>query len=208
MSRILVYFAHPGRRYSRANLGMAETVRHLAGISFVDLYEHYPRHDIDIEAEQARLLDADVIVFQFPLFWYSTPSLLKDWMDLVLEHGFAYGEGGEALKGKALLCAITTASPEDAYSSDGFQHYPLRTFLTPLEQTARLCQMRFLPPYVLYEALKASEDERLGAHENGYKRLMLGLREGVFDHQGAQRIDILQARTLDAVLNDEEARHG
>lgn len=208
MSRILVYFAHPGRRYSRANLAMAETVSHLAGISFIDLYEHYPRHDIDIEAEQARLLDADVIVFQFPLFWYSTPSLLKDWMDLVLEHGFAYGEGGEALKGKSLLCAITTASPESAYSSHGFQQYPLRTFLTPLEQTARLCQMRFLPPYVLYEALKASEDEHLERHEHGYKRLLLGLREGVFDPDGAQRIDILQAKTLNAVLNDEEARHG
>lgn len=208
MSRILVYFAHPGRRYSRANLGMAETVRHLAGINFIDLYEHYPRHDIDIETEQTRLLDADVIVFQFPLFWYSTPSLLKDWMDLVLEHGFAYGEGGEALKGKTLLCAITTASPEDAYSSTGFQRYPLRTFLTPLEQTARLCQMRFLPPYVLYDALKASEDERLQLHENGYKRLLLGLRESVFDHNGAERIDILKAATLDAVLNDEEARHG
>ena len=56
--------------------------------------------------------------------------------------------------------------------------------------------------------VERAEDERLGAHENGYKRLMLGLREGVFDHEGAQRIDILQARTLDAVLNDEEARHG
>ena len=208
MSRILVYFAHPGRRYSRANLGMAETVRHLAGITYIDLYEHYPRHDIEIETEQDRLLEHDVIVFQFPLFWYSTPSLLKDWIDLVLEHGFAYGEGGEALKGKALLCAITTSSPEDAYSSEGFQHYPLRTFLTPLEQTARLCQMRFLPPYVLYEALKAAEDERLQVHEDGYKRLLIGLREGHYDYERAREVHILQAGTLDAVLNDGETGHG
>ncbi|WP_440959565.1 NAD(P)H-dependent oxidoreductase [Oceanicaulis sp. LC35] len=203
MSRVLVYFAHPGRRYSRANLTMAEAVDHLAGISFVDLYEEYPRHDIDIETEQARLADHDVIVFQFPLFWYSTPSLLKDWIDLVLEHGFAYGEGGEHLKNKALLCAITASSAEEAYSPDGFQHYPLRTFLTPLEQTARLCQMSFLPPYVLYESLKASEDERLIAHTRGYKRLLIGLREGQFDYEAARTFDLLQADGLDAVLKDE-----
>ncbi|WP_306017427.1 NAD(P)H-dependent oxidoreductase [Oceanicaulis sp. MMSF_3324] len=208
MSRILVYFAHPGRRYSRANLGMADTVSHLAGVTYIDLYEHYPRHDIDIETEQDRLLEHDVIVFQFPLFWYSTPSLLKDWIDLVLEHGFAYGEGGEQLRDKALLCAITCSSSEEAYSSEGFQHYPLRTFLTPLEQTARLCQMRFLPPYVLYDSLKASEDERLGHHELGYKRLMIGLREGDFDYERAREIDILKADGLDAVLPAAEASHG
>jgi putative NADPH-quinone reductase len=204
MARVLVYFAHPGRRYSRANLGMAEAVKHLAGVSFVDLYELYPRHDIEIEAEQARLVEHDVIIFQFPLFWYSTPSLLKEWMDLVLEHGFAYGAGGEALKDKIFMCAVTASSPEKAYSPEGFQHYPLRTFLTPLEQTARLCQMRGLPPYVLYESLVASEDERLPDHVNGYKRLIMALREERYDCEQAEVYDVIQAQGLKALLRDEE----
>ncbi|WP_430430135.1 NAD(P)H-dependent oxidoreductase [Oceanicaulis sp.] len=204
MARILIYFAHPGRRYSRANMAMAEAVDHLAGVTFVDLYGQYPRHDIEIEAEQAQLIEHDVIIFQFPLFWYSTPSLLKEWMDLVLEHGFAYGSGGEALKDKIFMCAVTASSPEDAYSPDGFQNYPLRTFLTPLEQTARLCQMRGLPPYVLYESLVASEDERLPDHVKGYKRLIMGLREERYDCEQAGAYDVIQAQDLKTLLRDEE----
>ena len=204
MARVLVYFAHPGRRYSRANLSMAEAVNHLAGVTFVDLYELYPRHDIEIEDEQARLVEHDVIIFQFPLFWYSTPSLLKEWMDLVLEHGFAYGSGGEALKDKIFMCAVTASSPEDAYSSDGFQNHSLRTFLTPLEQTARLCQMRHLPPYVLFESLVASEDDRLPDHVKGYKALIMALREERYDCDRAGELDLVQARDLEALVRDGE----
>ena len=93
MAKLLIYYAHPGNRYSHVNKVMASRARGIAGISFVDLYADYPRHNIDIDVEQKRLLDHDVILFQFPLFWYSTPSLIKEWQDLVLEYGFAYGEG-------------------------------------------------------------------------------------------------------------------
>lgn len=94
MARLLVYYAHPGHRHSQVNRHMARAAERVAGITFVDLYAEYPRFDIDVEREQQRLLDHDVILFQFPVFWYSTPSLLKEWQDLVLEHGFAYGAGG------------------------------------------------------------------------------------------------------------------
>jgi putative NADPH-quinone reductase len=60
------------------------------------------------------------------MFWYSTPSILKEWQDIVLEHGFAYGADGVALNGKRMLLAITAAGTEDAYSPGGFQHYPIR----------------------------------------------------------------------------------
>ena len=56
------------------------------------------------------LLDHDVVLFQFPLFWYSTPSILKEWQDLVLEHGFAYGAEGDALDGKRMMIAVTVAA--------------------------------------------------------------------------------------------------
>ena len=137
------------------------------GVTYVDLYRDYPRFDIDVNVEQKRLLDHDVILFQFPLFWYSTPSIIKEWEDLVLEHGFAYGTDGDKLEGKRLMLAITAAGPDDAYTSGGYQHYPLRDFLRPLEQTARLCKMEFSPPYVIYSSLRAPEDGRLGDHEHG-----------------------------------------
>ena len=92
MSKLIVYYAHPGHKHSHVNKHMARAAARIDGITFVDLYADYPRFDIDVNVEQQRLLDHDVILFQFPLFWYSTPSIVKEWQDLVLEHGFAYGK--------------------------------------------------------------------------------------------------------------------
>ena len=113
MARLLVYYAHPGHKYSRANSAMAEVAKKKKNVTFVDLYREYPRYDIDVDLEQQRLIDHDVIIFQHPLFWYSTPSLVKEWIDLVLEHGFAFGAGGDKLKGKVMMNATTAAGPEN-----------------------------------------------------------------------------------------------
>ncbi|MEO0624055.1 MAG: NAD(P)H-dependent oxidoreductase [Pseudomonadota bacterium] len=196
MARLLVYYAHPGHRSSRVNRPMAEAAARIAGISLVDLYRRYPRHNIDVAEEQARLLEADVILFQFPLFWYSTPSLIKEWIDLVLEHGFAYGTGGDRLAGKAMMLALTAAGPEEAYTANGYQHFPLRTFLTPLEQTARLCQMRFLAPYVLHGSLKALEVGEVAPHVAGFQRLLEALRDDRYDTQAAETLDTVTHATL------------
>lgn len=190
MSRVIVYYAHPGHRFSRANKAMAKEARTIEGVSFVDLYASYPRHDIDVDREQARLLEHSVILFQCPLFWYSTPSLVKEWQDLVLEHGFAYGSGGDQLAGKAMMFALTAAGPADAYTERGYQHFPLRTFLTPLEQTARLCGMHFPAPYVLHGSLQA-DDEAIEQHCKGYGQLLRALRDDRYDIQAALQKDVV-----------------
>ncbi|MFK8033588.1 MAG: NAD(P)H-dependent oxidoreductase [Hyphomicrobiales bacterium] len=196
MAKLLVYYAHPGQKHSHTNREMAARARTLEGTTFVDLYAEYPRSNIDIDKEQKRLLDHDVILFQFPLFWYSTPSLIKEWQDLVLEHGFAYGVGGNKLADKRMMLAITTAGPEDAYAQDGYQHFPLRTFLTPLEQTARLCKMHFTPPYVLFSSLKAPRDGRVEPHAGGYVQLLEAVRDDRFDFAKADAEELLQYDTL------------
>jgi putative NADPH-quinone reductase len=175
---------------------MAAIAEAIEGISFVDLYRLYPRHNIDITKEQARLVDADVVLFQFPLFWYSTPSLIKEWEDLVLEHGFAYGAGGDRLAGKTMLLAVTAAGPEDAYATSGYQHFPLRTFLTPLEQTASLCRMRFAPPYVLFSSLKAPSSGALTSHVEGYRRLLTAIRDDAYDFEAADQMQLITSETL------------
>ena len=196
MARLLVYYAHPGHRTSHANRAMAAVAEAIHGIAFVDLYRLYPRHNIDVATEQERLLDAEVVLFQFPLFWYSTPSLIKEWEDLVLEHGFAYGAGGDRLAGKTMLLAVTAAGPEDAYTTSGYQHFPLRTFLTPLEQTARLCRMRFSAPYVLFSSLKAPSSGVLASHVEGYRRLLAGIRDDAYDFDSADRMALVTYQTL------------
>lgn len=196
MAHVIVYYAHPGHRSSRVNKPMAEAAAAVEGIEFVDLYRLYPRHDVSIADEQARILPADVILFQFPLFWYSTPSIIKDWIDLVLEHGFAFGAGGDKLEGKTMMLALTAAGPEDAYTTHGYQHYPLRTFLTPLEQTARLCHMHFPAPYVLHSALHAPDDGQVELHVRGYVRLLHALRDETYDLGAAQEMLTIGHSTL------------
>lgn len=196
MARVIVYYAHPGHRASQVNRSLAKIARDLGGTTFVDLYAEYPRFEIDIDAEQQRLLDHDVVVIQCPLFWYSTPSIVKEWQDLVLEQGFAYGKDSDRLKGKTMLLALSAAGPESAYSDEGYQRFPLRTFLTPLEQTARLCKMQFTAPYVLYESLRAGESGALDEHVAGYRRLLEALRDDAYDFEAADAVDIVAANTL------------
>lgn len=202
MAKIIVYYAHPGQTFSRANRAMARRASDIEGITFVDLYAEYPRHDIDVRREQARLLEHDVIVFQFPLYWYSTPSLLKEWQDLVLQHGFAYGHGGDKLAGKTLLLAITAGGSDEAYTQEGYQQHTMRTFLTPLEQTAGLCQMRFPPPYVLFGALKADEATELKHHIDGYVELLTRLRDDKFELKDATADELTIADDILSLSKD------
>jgi len=191
MAKVLVYYAHPGNQYSHVNKAMCKQVRTLNAITFVDLYAEYPRFDIDVQREQKRLLEHDVIVFQFPMFWYSTPSLIKEWLDLVLEYGFAYGSDGNSLKDKYMMLAVTAAGSEEAYTIDGHQQHTMRTFLTPLEQTANLCQMRFIPPYVLYSSLSDADVGRINKHTQGYKQLLLAFYHNQFDLAKSSNMDVM-----------------
>ena len=196
MPNLIVYYAHPGHDRSQANAAMFAAAQQLDGVTCVDLYRDYPRFDIDPDKEQQRLIDHDTVLFQFPFFWYSTPSIVKEWMDIVLEHGFAYGSGGDKLAGKRMALAITAAGPQDAYSTTGYQHHEMRDFLRPQEQTANLCKMTFLPPYVLFASLKAPTTGGIEPHVDGYTRLLKGLAAGAFDSHKTTPHEVWTAETL------------
>ena len=178
---ILVLFAHPAQHRSEAHVLLSRVARGVAGVTFADLYAEYPRFEIDIDREQARLAAHDVIVFQHPVYWYSTPALLKEWQDLVLEYGWAYGQGGTALRGKIFLCAVTAGGPVEAYGPAGYHRFPLRVLLSPIEQTATLCGMIYLPPFALFAARRASRGATLALHAARYRRLLEALRDGRLD---------------------------
>ena len=133
-------------RSTRFGADAAYLLDDLAG----DVVGMLDRLDIDVAHEQSLLLDHDVIVFQYPFYWYSTPPILKQWQDLVLEHGWAYGSSGDALEGKSFLSVISAGGGEPAYCSAGYNRFTVRHLLAPLEQTAQLCGMRFLPPFVVF----------------------------------------------------------
>ncbi len=200
MKKILVLYAHPAQRHSRVNSAMAARAQTLDDITFVDLYAEYPRFKIDVEREQQRLLQHDVIVLQFPMMWYSTPSLLKEWQDLVLEYGFAYGEGGDKLAGKTLALAISTGGSKDAFSTTGYQQHQLPDFLTPLRQTAHLCQLHCLPPYVLFGALSETNDADLNRHVDCYCQYLGGLRDQRLPADSIGTLPYFEAHQLTTLL--------
>lgn len=179
-SRILVLFAHPAFHKSRAHRRLAEAARALDGVTFHDLYEAYPDYDVDVPREQELLLAHDTIVLQHPFYWYSTPPLVKQWEDLVLEHGWAYGSAGTALRGKRALSAITTGGREAAYGREGRNRYTIRELLAPVEQTWRLCGVEWLPPFVVH-GTHALDDAAFRGHAADYGRVLAGLRDGTLD---------------------------
>lgn len=149
MANILVLFAHPRLEQSRAQAALLRHLPQDPRVTLRDLYELYPDFQIDIEAEQELLLDHDVIIWQHPLYWYSAPPLLKQWIDLVLAYRWAYGPGGDALRGKRIFQAFSSGGGRDRYQASGRNRYTVAEFLRPFEQTARLCQMDYLPPFAL-----------------------------------------------------------
>ena len=176
-SKVLILFAHPAIRRSKVNRRLLEAVRDLEGVMINDLYEAYPDLDIDVEREQGLLLRHDVVVLQHPFYWYSTPAILKEWQDLVLEHGWAYGHKGHALQGKTMLSAISSGGSEEAYCAKGSNQFTIRQLLAPIEQTARLCGMMYLPPFVVHGTHGLSESA-IGIPAAEYRRLVEGLRDG------------------------------
>ena len=149
-NKILILFAHPLFEKSNANDALVRNIPKSANITFHDLYQEYPEFDIDLKREQELLYEHDIIIWHHPMYWYSCPPLLKQWIDIVLEHGWAYGKEGYALKGKLLLQVITTGGRKENYAPTGRDLYTIPQLLEPFSLTAKVCRMHYLPPYVVH----------------------------------------------------------
>jgi glutathione-regulated potassium-efflux system ancillary protein KefG len=185
-AKILILFAHPAPQRSRVNRALRRAVADLSNVTVHDLYGAYPDFMIDVGHEQALLREHDVIVIQHPFYWYSAPAIVKEWQDLVLQHGFAYGAQGSALSGKALMSAITTGGREDSYGGAGMNRFAIGDLLRPFEQTARLCGMDWLPPFVVH-GTHIIQDAAIARSAQAYRDRVLGLRD-----EGATRPSLLQ----------------
>jgi glutathione-regulated potassium-efflux system ancillary protein KefG len=113
------------------------------------LINAYPDFKINGDYERRLISEHSKIILQFPLYWYSSPAIVKEWLDEVLSRGWAYG-GEQALRGKKLMLAVTTGGPEKVYQHDGANLFTINEFLRPFEQTANLCGMKWEDPFVMY----------------------------------------------------------
>ena len=191
--RILILFAHPAMEKSRVNRILMEGMERIEGVTFHDLYEAYPEFDIDVSKEQKLLENHDIIVFHHPFYWYSTPAIIKEYLDLVLEHGWAYGSDGNALKGKYLMNVTTTGGQEKAYCEIGSNRFTVRQLLAPMEQTACLCKMTFLPPFVIHGTFGISKEDVLEQQKKLFS---------LFDKLMNDEVDIEKIASLHRINSD------
>jgi len=167
--RTLWYVFHPNFSESRGNKALLKAADSVDNVTVVHAYEEYGNFKIDVQREQDRLRNADLVVFQHPFYWYSSPALFKQWQDDVLTYGFAYPpKEGTELQGKHWLSVLTTGGPELAYVAGGFDNYSMSELLKPFQQTANLCGMRFHVPFIVhsvlpgdYEGIRSTSDEEL-----------------------------------------------
>ena len=158
--KTLVIAAHPNMEGSTINSTWVKRLRKEEGeITVHELYAAYPDGKIDAEREQQLLLQHDRIVFQFPFYWYSSPALLKEWQDVVLAYGWAYGSQGTKLHGKEFMLAISTGGPAAAYQAGGYNHYSMSELTKPFQAMANLTGMRFLPTFTVQGVRFLSSDE-------------------------------------------------
>lgn len=151
MSKVIIISGHPNLEQSFANKTILEELQNQlpqAEARRLDLL--YPDFKIDITTEQQKLKEAEIIVLQFPWYWYGFNSLLRKWIEDVFVFGFAHGEGGDKVKGKKILCSFTTGASEDLYDYNNAMNYPIEDFLPPLKQFANLCQMQWQEPIISY----------------------------------------------------------
>ena len=179
-SDIIVYFGHLSIEQSVINRALRDAVSDLERVDFRDLYERYPDFYIDTAAEQAIMRDAELIVFQHPVYWYAAPAIFKHFQDTVLVRGFAYGPNGTALQGKDFLLVASTGAPAEEYGPGGIHRYTFEDLIRPIEQTARFCGMNFLQPLVLHGGHSLPRDV-IDAHATAYRRLLEEYRPNTTD---------------------------
>ena len=196
-NKILVIFAHPALHKSRINIKLRRAIEDLNGITFRDLYEIYPDFLINVEEEQRLLREHDIIVLQHPFYWYSSPAIIKEWIDLVLEYGFAYGIEGTALKGKSMMTAISAGGSEDSYKADGVHYYHVRDFLRTFERTAALCNMTYLPPFVVHHNSELATSEDIAVYGDLYRKVIVMLRDNEINFDAISNFKYINDYILD-----------
>ena len=154
MKKIVIVSGHPDLKVSLANKTILDEIsQKLPEAEIRKLDELYPDCKFDIKAEQKALEAADIIVFQYPIHWYGAPGILKLYIDKVMEHGWAYGSKGTALKGKAFVASVTSGVPEQAYSANAPMKHTLEEYSYGIKQYAEMCGMDFKNLCAIYGAM-------------------------------------------------------
>ncbi len=160
MKKTLVIVVHPTLHTSKINKAWSEAARGHTTLHF--LYDAYPEgKPFDVASEQALVEAHDRIVFQFPLYWYAAPYLLKKWLDEVITFGWAYGEGGDKMEGKEIAVAVSCGGKEDQFTEGGIQCHTLAHYMQVFDGIAAFVRGKYIGFHALYDSYNPAIDNTL-----------------------------------------------
>lgn len=145
----LLIFSHTFFEDSKINRALLESAKTIQQVTIHNLNLSYPNGVINVESEIALLKDSEKIIFQFPLFWFSTPSLMKEWQDRVLTY-IIYGKDSTLLRGKKFQIVTTLGGDKNSY--DGHHGYSLDTILLPITSAFKYCGCEILESFAIFSA--------------------------------------------------------
>lgn len=147
----LIIVAHPDIAHSTVNKRWLEALKqHPERYTVHELYARYPDGKIDVAAEQALVEAHDNLVWQFPVYWFNCPPLLKQWLDDVLTHSWAYGSKGKAFVGRKLGLAVSMGSTAAHYTATGKSGGTVAEMLSPFRFTANYVHADYQPPFTFH----------------------------------------------------------
>lgn len=155
MTKTLVIIAHPDIDNSGSQQFLMESCQNLEGVVLYILEDK----KIDSLEEQEQLKQYDRLVFQFPMYWYSAPFILKKWLDDVFQDTSSI----DFLKGKELGLVISMGVSEDSFAAGKEENFTLSELFRPYEAFAKKAQMKYLPifPISLFSYLLETEKKEL-----------------------------------------------
>lgn len=153
MKKTLIVVTHPNIEKSIINKCWIEELnKYPEQFTIHELYKAYPEGKIHVQQEQLLIEQHTNVVLQFPLYWFSSPPLLKQWLDDVFTYGWAYGSSGNKLKNKKVALAVSTGIREEDYSEDSLYQISMKNVLKPFELTMQYVQADYQPAFILYGA--------------------------------------------------------
>jgi len=161
--KTLVIVTHPNMESSVVNRRWIEELKKYPDdFEIHQLYKVYPDEKINVLAEQRLMENYDKIVFQFPMYWFSCPPLLKKWFDEVLIYGWAFGrKSGYKLENKKIGIAISVGSTEEDYSLKGNYRHTFKELIVPFELTFKYVRANYRSFFAYYGLDSNTPSERI-----------------------------------------------
>lgn len=151
-NKILIINTHPNLdgknnhgdiKPSYANRMMLDLFANEPRFDIHPIADAYPKYDINIKAEQEKLILFDTIVMMGPIYWYGLPAIAKLWIDTVLTYNWAYGRSGNHLAGKDFHLVLTSGSQIQEYTHNVIGN-TIPELFAPLRKTVEYCKMNWI----------------------------------------------------------------